>query len=290
MSANELQNIEGPTPLVVPRVITIEAPKRRWPALGLRELWQYRELMYFLTWRDVKVRYKQTVLGASWAVIQPLLTMLIFSLFFGKLANIPSEGVPYPIFSFAALVPWTFFATGLGTAAGSLISDSSLVTKVYFPRLIVPISAVMSGIVDFLLSFAVLIVMMFIYGFPPTINALWLPLFFLLAFITALGVGSGLAALNAKYRDIRYTVAFLIQAWLFLTPVAYPSSLLPEPWRTLYGLNPMATVVEGFRWGLLGTESAPGLMALVSSIAGLLALIGGAYYFRKQEGLFADLV
>jgi lipopolysaccharide transport system permease protein len=272
------------------KVIIVEAPKGRWPALRLGDVWEYRELLYFLTWRDVKVRYKQTILGAAWAVIQPLFTMVVFSIFFGKLAKVPSDGVPYPIFAYAALVPWSFFASGLTSAADSLVSNARLVTKVYFPRLTIPIAAVVSGLVDFAIALSVLFVLMAIYGRAPSINALWLPVFVLMAMATATGVGLWLSAFNAKYRDVRYTLPFIVQAWLFITPVAYPSSLLDEPWRTVYGLNPMVGVVEGFRWGLLGTDTPPDTMALVSVAAAFVVLVTGAFYFRKLESTFADVV
>lgn len=266
------------------------AASRGWVPLKLGELWEYRELLYFLIWRDVKVRYKQTVLGAAWAIIQPLFTMVVFSLFFGQLGKIPSDGIPYPIFSFAALVPWTFFANGLGQSSNSLVGSSNLITKVYFPRLVVPLAAVVSGVVDFALAFIVLLGMMLFYGIVPTINVLWLPLLFLLALITALGVGLWFSALNVEFRDVRYVITFLTQLWLFATPIAYPSSMLPQPWRTLYGLNPMTGVVEGFRWALLGTNSAPGPIIAVSSTAAVLILITGAFYFRRMERTFADIV
>jgi lipopolysaccharide transport system permease protein len=266
------------------------APSRGWVSLKLRELVEYRELLYFLVWRDVKVRYKQTALGAAWAIIQPFFTMVVFSLFFGKLAKVPSDGVPYPIFSYAALVPWTFFAAGLTQASNSLVGSSNLIKKVYFPRLTIPIATVLSGIVDFALAFAVLVGMMLWYGIVPTANVVWLPAFLLLALATSLGVGLWLSALNVEYRDVRYVVPFLTQFWLFATPVAYPSSLLQEPWRTLYGLNPMVGVVEGFRWALLGTTEAPGAMLLASAAAAVLLLASGAYYFRRMERTFADVV
>jgi lipopolysaccharide transport system permease protein len=265
-------------------------PSRGWVSLRLRELWQYKELLYFLTWRDIKVRYKQTALGAAWAVIQPLFTMLVFSLFFGRLAKIPSDGVPYPIFSYAALIPWTFFANGLNQSSNSLIGSANVIKKVYFPRLIVPISAVMSGLPDFAISFTLMIVMMFYYGVFPTVAIVWLPLLFLLAFVTALGVGLWLSALNVEYRDVRYIIPFLTQFWLFATPIAYPASLIKEPWRTFYGINPMVGVVEGFRWALLGTDTRPGPTILVSALVALLLLVGGAFYFRRMERNFADVV
>lgn len=271
-------------------VITIEAHIGRLPSLRLKELWLYRELLYFLTWRDVKVRYKQTVLGATWAVIQPVLMMVIFSIFFGRLAGLSSDGIPYPIFNYAALVPWTFFAGGLSGAATSLVDSSRLVTRVYFPRLVIPIAAVLAGVVDFGIAFAVLLAMMLFYGITPTINVLWVPLFLMLTFITALGAGLWLSALNAKYRDVRYMLAFIVQGWLFVSPVVYSSSIIDEPWRTLYGLNPMAGVVEGFRWALLGTNTAPDFMAVVSAVVAMTVLVGGLFYFRKLESTFADVI
>jgi lipopolysaccharide transport system permease protein len=270
-------------------ILNIE-PSNTWVSLSLGELWQYRELLYFLVWRDVKVRYKQTVLGAAWAIIQPLSTMLIFSLFFGRLAKMPSDGIPYPLFSLAALVPWTFFANGLNQSANSLVASANLLKKVYFPRLVIPLATVLAGVVDFALSFAVLLGLMAFYGVAPTINLVWMPLFLLLAFITSLGVGLWMSALNVKYRDVRYIVPFIIQIWMFSTPIVYPSSLLPLPWRTLYGINPMVGVVEGFRWALLGSNTAPGFMIAVSSTAAILILIGGAFYFRHMEKGFADIV
>ena len=270
-------------------VIRIE-PSRGWISLKLDELWEYRELLYFLAWRDIKIRYKQTVLGAAWAIIQPFFTMVVFSLFFGALAGVPSDGIPYPIFSFAALVPWTFFANSLNQSSNSLVNSANLIQKVYFPRLAVPIASVVSGVVDFILAFLVLLAMMLYYGIAPTLNALWLPFFFLLGLVTALGVSLWLSAMNVRFRDIRYTVPFLIQFWMFSTPIAYSSSLLSEPWRTLYGLNPMVGVVEGFRWGLLGTNTAPGPIILVSSLMAIVILIGGAFYFRRVEKTFADVV
>jgi lipopolysaccharide transport system permease protein len=266
------------------------APSKGWVSLKLREVWEYRELLYFLIWRDIKVRYKQTALGATWAIIQPFFTMVVFSLFFGRLAKVPSDGIPYPIFSFAALVPWTFFANGLGQSSNSLVGSANLITKVYFPRLTIPIAAVLSGIVDFALAFVVLLGMMLFYRMVPTVNVLWLPLFLLLALIASLGVGLWLSALNVEYRDVRYVVPFITQFWLFVTPIAYPSSLLPEPWRTLYGLNPMVGVVEGFRWALLGTKTAPGPIIAVSSAAAVVILVTGAFYFRRMEKTFADIV
>lgn len=271
------------------RVLRIE-PSLGWVSLRLHELWEYRELLYFLTWRDIKVRYKQTVLGAAWAIIQPFFTMVIFSIFFGRLAQIPSDGIPYPIFAYAALVPWTFFANGLTQSSNSLVNSANLLKKVYFPRLVIPLSSVLSGVVDFVLAFIVLLGMILFYGIVPTANVLWLPFLLLLAFVTSLGVGLWFSAMNVQFRDVRYTIPFLTQFWLFATPIAYPSSLLSESWRIFYGLNPMVGVVEGFRWALLGTETAPGPMILVSSCAAMIILVGGAFYFRRMERTFADVV
>jgi lipopolysaccharide transport system permease protein len=266
-------------------------PSTGWVSLKLRELWEYRELLYFLMWRDVKVRYKQTVLGAGWAIIQPFFTMVVFSLFFGSLAKIPSDGVPYPIFSYTALVPWTFFASGLMQSSNSLVSSANLIKKIYFPRLVVPISSVLAPAVDFVLAFAVLMGMMLVYGIVPTINILWLPLLLLLAFITSLGTGLWLSAMNVQFRDVRYTIPFLTQFWMFATPIAYPSSLIKNDLlRTLYGINPMTGVVEGFRWALLDTDAAPGPILAASVIASLVILVSGAFYFRRMEKTFADVV
>lgn len=270
--------------------ITVIEPRRGWSAPDLRELWAYRELLFFLVWRDVKVRYKQTALGASWAIIQPFFTMVVFSLFFGKLAGVPSDDLPYPIFSYAALVPWTFFAQGLTQSANSLVASQNLIKKVYFPRLAVPVATVLAGVVDFVLAFAVLLGMMAFYGIVPSAQFVWIPALLLLALVTSLGVGLWFAALNVMYRDVAYVVPFVVQLWLFATPIAYPSSMLPEPWRTLYGLNPMAGVVEGFRWSLLGTETAPGPMLAVSAVAAAAILVGGVFYFRRMERSFADEV
>lgn len=270
-------------------VVRIE-PSTGWVSLRLRELWEYRELAYFLVWRDVKVRYKQTALGAAWALLQPFLTMVVFAVFFGRLAKMPSDGVPYPIFAYAALVPWTFFANALTQASNSLVGSASLIKKVYFPRLIVPVAAVLSGIVDFALAFAVLLIMMAGYHVGFTLRLLFIPLFVGLTVTTALGVALWLSALNVQYRDVRYLLPFLTQFWLFATPVAYPSSLLSEPWRTVYGINPMVGVVEGFRWALLNTGSAPGPMLLVSSLVSVVLVVGGAYNFRRLERTFADRV
>jgi len=271
-------------------VLTVIVPRAGWAGLRLGELWEYRELVGFLVWRDVKVRYKQTALGAAWAIIQPVLTMVVFSLFFGRLAGIPSDGVPYPIFTFAALVPWALFAFGLTQATNSVVGSQHLITKVFFPRLAIPLAAALSGLVDFLIAFVVLIALMLGFGMTPTAHVVWLPVFTALALITALGAGFWLAALNVQFRDIRYATPFLTQLWLFATPIAYPSSLLEQPWRTIYGINPMVGVVENFRWALLGTPRPPDAMTAASAIVSLLLLAGGALYFQRMERTFADVV
>jgi len=269
---------------------TIIRPPRGWVSLELRDLWEYRELMFFFIWRDIKVRYKQTALGATWAIIQPFFTMVVFSIFFGWLARIPSDGVPYPVFAYTALVPWTYFANALAQASNSLVEHERMITKVYFPRLLIPMAPVLAGLVDFVIAFSILIAIMLWYGLAPASTIWTVPLFVLMAAITALSVSLWLAALNVQYRDVRYVVPFLIQFWLFATPIAYPSSLIPEQWRPLYGLNPMAGVVEGFRWALLGQAEAPNALLLVSVLTVVVVLIGGMYYFRRMEETFADVV
>jgi lipopolysaccharide transport system permease protein len=270
-------------------VVRIE-PSKGWASLQLHELWEYRELLYFLTWRDIKVRYKQTVLGLAWAIIQPFFTMVVFSLFFGRLANMPSDGIPYPIFTYTALLPWMFFANGLSRASNSLVGSAHMIKKIYFPRLAAPISGVISSLADFIPAFIVLLGLMFYYGMTPTIKVFFLPLFLLLGLVSSLGVGLWLSALNVQFRDVNYVMPFLTQLWLFATPIAYPSSLLPQPWRTLYGLNPLVGVVEGFRWALLGASQAPGPIIIISSLTALALLGGGAFYFRRMEKTFADIV
>jgi lipopolysaccharide transport system permease protein len=273
-----------------PSPVIIIRPSQGWRALDMRELWQYRELLYFLVWRDIKVRYKQTALGASWAILQPFFTMVIFSVFFGRLAGIPSDDLPYPLFAFAALVPWTFFATGLTQSANSLVGSQEMLKKVYFPRLIIPVATVLASGVDLLLSFLVLLGMMAYYGIVPTAAVIWLPPMVLLALVTALGAGLWLSALNVQYRDVRHAVPFLVQIWLFATPIAYPSSLLPVEWQPVYALNPMVGVVEGFRWALLGADTSPGPMVAVSALTAVVLLVGSALYFRRMERIFADVV
>lgn len=269
--------------------VTVIRPARGWLRLNLREVWEYRELLYFFVWRDIKVRYKQTVIGAAWAVIQPFMTMVVFSLFFGLLAKIPSDGLPYPVFYYSALLPWTYFAGALSHATNIMVEHQRVITKVYFPRVILPIAAVLSGLVDFGIAFTILVGMMVFYGIGLTPTVFLLPAFLLLALATALAVGLWLSALNAIYRDVRYAVPFFIQFWMFASPVAYPSSLVPERWQWLYGLNPLAGVIEGFRWALTGQGHLPSLLP-VSVAAIVLVLIGGLVYFRRMESTIADLV
>lgn len=254
------------------------------------ELYAFRELIYYFMWRDLKVRYKQTVLGVSWAILQPLLTMLVFSVFFGRLAGMPSDGIPYPLFTLAGIVPWTFFANSVTLASNSLVIHQDMIKKIYFPRLTLPLATILAGLVDFIIAFLVLIIMMFVYRSYPTSNLIFLPILLLLLMITALGVSFWFATLNVRYRDVRYIVPFLVQLWMFITPVAYPSSLLEENFKILYGLNPMVGVIEGFRWALLGVGPGPGPMILASSIAALLLFFSGLIYFNYMEAEFADVI
>ena len=293
-----LQSIDSERPLrtgrtrhagAIPSTIVIQNC-RGWVRLGLRDLWDYRELLYFLTWRDIKVRYKQTALGAAWAIIQPLSMMVVFSLFLGKLGGIPSDGVPYPIYIYCALLPWQLFAHSVTEASNSLVTNERLITRVYFPRLLVPTSAVLNGLIDFTVASAILILLMIHYGIGPGWGIVALPLLVLLAVTAALGVGLWLSALNVQYRDVRYTLTFLVQFWFFATPVAYPASLVPEAWRWLYGSNPMVGVVEGFRWALLGTVPPPVTYLAFSAAVTVLVLGGGLHYFRRMESTFADIV
>jgi lipopolysaccharide transport system permease protein len=278
-------------PVVPPNCAVLRiTPPSRWWELPLGEMWDYRELLYFFVWRDIKIRYKQTAIGAAWAVLQPFLTMLVFSLFFGKLAHIPSQGLPYPIFYYSALLPWMYFAGALQSATNTIVENQRLITKVYFPRLILPFSSVLSGLVDFGISFLMFVAMMIYYGIRPSAAILWLPVFLLLAVLTALGVGLWLCALNAIYRDVRYVLPFLVQFWMFASPVAYPSSLVPEKWRWLYGLNPMAGVIEGFRWSLAGKGEPPGHLIFVSAGVVAAVLLSGIAYFQKMETTIADVV
>jgi lipopolysaccharide transport system permease protein len=283
-----LDNISSQTNTPLPS-LRIEPPNR-WPSLDVRELWEYRELLYFLTLRDIKIRYKQTVLGAAWAIIQPVFMMVVFSLFFGKLAKVDSDGIPYPVFAFCALLPWQLFAHAVSESSNSLVGNQNLINKVYFPRLVIPLSAVLSGLLDFLVAFVVLVGLMFWYGIVPGWRIITVPVFILFAMCTALAVGLWLSALSVQYRDVRYVIGFLVQIWLFATPVAYASRIIPERWRAVYALNPMAGVVEGFRWALLGKSSSLSSMLWVSVVVVLITLLGGLYYFRRMEQEFADIV
>jgi lipopolysaccharide transport system permease protein len=268
---------------------TIIRPARGWIPLHLRDLWEYRELLFFLIWRDIKVRYKQTALGAAWAILQPLLTMIVFSIIFGRLVGVPSDGIPYPLFAYTALLPWQFFAHALTESGNSLIANQQLITKVYFPRLVIPLAATLAGLVDLGFAFFVLLGMLFFFGIAPSAAIFALFPFLLLAILTALAMGLWLSALNVQYRDVRHTLPFLIQFWFFITPIAYPSSLIPEQWRVWYGLNPMVGVVEGFRWALLG-RPLPSPLIGVSALVVFALLIGGLIYFRRMERTFADVI
>lgn len=265
-------------------------PPQGWLELNLAELWAYRELLYFFVWRDIKVRYKQTLIGAGWAVLQPLLAMTVFTLIFGLLAKIPSDGLPYPVFYFCALLPWMYFAGALATATNTIVDHQRVITKVFFPRVLLPVSAVLAGLLDLAIGFVLLLGMLAYYGIAPTLNLALLPLFVLLALATALGVGLWLSALNALYRDVRYVVPFVVQIWMFASPVVYPASLVPAEWRWLYGFNPMAGVIEGFRWAVTGSGEAPGTTLLASSLAVLLILVSGLFYFQRMESKIADVV
>jgi lipopolysaccharide transport system permease protein len=273
-----------------PVFTTIIEPSSGWAPLKLKQLWRYRELLYFLTWRDIKVRYKQTVLGALWAVLQPVLTMVLFTIIFGYFAKLPSDGVPYPIFSYCALLPWTFFAYALNQSADSLVGNANLISKVYFPRLVIPVAAALAGLMDFAITFVMLLGMMVFYGLAPRTVIATLPLFLLLALATALAAGIWLSALNVQYRDVRYAIPFLTQLWFYATPIAYSASIIKGPLHLVVALNPMAGVVEGFRWAILGTRSLDGTSLLISSAVTVVALLGGLYYFRRMERCFADVV
>lgn len=269
--------------------IVIE-PSRGLADFNLKEIWDYRDLMFFLAWRDINIRYKQTLLGAAWAVVQPVMTMILFTIFFGRMAGVPSEGAPYPLFAFAALLPWQYFATTLGNAANSLVNNSNLLSKVYFPRLLIPLTSLFPPAVDFIIAFVVLIGLMFYYRLAPTLHVIWLPAFLMLAMVTTLGAGLWFAAMNVKYRDVRHIVTVLVQFGMFVSPVAYPSRIVPMPWLQLYAVNPMVGVIEGFRWALLGTGAAPLRLIAISSLAALVLFISGLYYFRYTEKTFADVI
>jgi lipopolysaccharide transport system permease protein len=278
-----------PLPAGAPVTVRIEPP-RGWLELRLHELWEYRELLYFFVWRDLKVRYKQTVIGVAWVILQPLMTMGVFTIFFGRLAKLPSEGLPYPVFYFAALVPWTYFATALSSCTNIVVANQHVITKVYFPRLILPLAAVCSGLVDFAIGLVVMVVLTVSFGIRPPVTVLLLPALILLAVLTALGVGLWTSALNALYRDVASIVPFIIQFWMLASPVAYPSSLVPQRWRWLYGLNPMTGVIDGFRWALTGRGQAPGPQLLASTAMVVVVLIGGLFFFQRMEGTVADRV
>jgi lipopolysaccharide transport system permease protein len=284
---NTVTQIEGPAGLPVPTIRI--APPSRWWLVPFTELWNFRELIYFFVWRDIKIRYKQTAIGAAWAILQPFLMMLVFSLFFGKLANIGSDGLPYPIFYYSALLPWMYFAVALQNSTNAIVENQRLITKVYFPRLALPLSSVLSGLVDFAVSFLMFVALMIYYGIRPTSALLWFPAFLLLAVFLALGVGLWLSAMNAIYRDVRYVLPFLVQFWLFASPVVYPSSRVPAKWRWLYGLNPMAGVIEGFRWSLTGRGTPPGHLIVVSSVVVAIMLVSGVAYFQSMETTMADV-
>jgi lipopolysaccharide transport system permease protein len=269
--------------------VRIDPPRGRLE-LHLGEVWDYRELLYFLVWRDVKVRYKQTAIGVVWVVLQPLLTMLMLTLVFGKLAKLPSQGLPYPVFYFAAVVPWMYFSTALMSATNVVVENQRVITKVYFPRLILPISSVLSGLVDFAIGFVVLVIFTLAYGLRPRFAALLLPMLLFIALLTALGVGLWLSALNALYRDVRYVIPFVVQFWMFASPVAYSSTLVPGKWRWLYGLNPMAGVIDGFRWALTSHGQPPGVTILASSAMVAIVLLGGLFFFNRMETTVADRV
>ncbi len=278
-----------------PPIPTVDIqPTRGLAALNLRDLWEYRELLYFLVWRELKVRYKQTALGVAWIILQPVVSMVVFSFLFGELLKVPSGGVPYPLFAYSALLPWNYFASSLNRSSSSVVGNAHLITKVYFPRLIIPIAGVLSGLVDLGIAFLVLIGLMLYYGITPTAAVVLLPAFLLLAMVTALSFGLWLSALNVRFRDINYVVPFLTQVWMYLTPVIYGSTLVPERLRFLLGLNPMTAVVEGFRWALLGSRltdaQAPGILFSASVVIMLVTLVGGLIFFRSTEKTFADIV
>lgn len=284
MSSKEIETARQPD------LVTIK-PAKGWVPLNLKDLWHYRELIYFLTWRDLKVRYKQSVLGVLWAILKPFMNMVVFTIFFGQLAKIPSDGIPYPIFSYTGLLPWGFFAAALDVSARSMLQSGSMVSKIYFPRIIVPLSSVFANLVDFLIAFVILIGMMIYYQIVPTINTLWLPVFILLAMITAIGVGLWFSALLVMYRDVNYMLPFISEIWKFVSPVVYSTTLIPEKWQWLYSINPMAGVVSGFRWALLGQPETISFASLaISAGISLVVFISGLYFFRRMERIFADMI
>lgn len=284
MSVINSQREESSIPVILVQ------PSKGWASLNLGELWRYRELVYFFIWRDIKVRYKQTLLGAAWAIIQPFFVMVIFNIFFGKLAKIPSDGIPYPIFSYVALLPWQLFENGVRKAGNSLVSGRNLLTKVYFPRLAIPIASVIAGLVDFALALTILLGMMWFYDYSPTKWILFTPLLLILALVTALGTGLWLSALNVTYRDIGYIIPFILRVWFFLTPITYSASIVPEEYQTIYALNPMTGVIQGFRWAMLGVGEPPSVLILASTVAAVSIMISGLFYFRRMERTFADVV
>jgi lipopolysaccharide transport system permease protein len=265
-------------------------PPTGWSFLDVRELWAYRELIYFLTWRDIKVRYKQTAIGVAWAILQPVAMIAVFTLLFGKLAKMPSEGVPYPLFAYAALLPWQLFSRTISEGTNSLVTNQRLITRVYFPRIIVPLATTLAAMVDFAIAMGLLVALMLMYGVTPGVGVVWLPFFVLLMLMTALGVGFWLSALNVEYRDVMYTMPFLNQFWFFVTPVVYPSSLVPGPWQVLYGLNPMVGVVQGFRWALLGVGEGPSPMLAVSIVVAISLFVSGIAWFHRREHSFVDAI
>lgn len=264
--------------------------RKGWVALDFKEILLFKDILYFLTWKEIKVRYRQTIMGMAWAVMQPFFTMVVFSIFFGRLAKMPSDGLPYPIFCYSALLPWLLFANGVNKSANSLVGNAPLLKKVYLPRIFLPLSTIVSGLIDFFLAFIILIGMMFYYGLTPTVNILWLPFFILATVCASFGIGLILSALNVQFRDVRFLVPFMVQLWMFMTPVVYPTSLLSERWHLLYSLNPMVGVVDGFRWALLGVGSSPGPSTILSLFVVAVLLIGGVFYFRRMEKTFADVV
>jgi lipopolysaccharide transport system permease protein len=287
--SREQQALEG-TGVAPDASLTVIEPTHGWRALDLRELWTYRELVYFLAWRDVKVRYKQTALGIGWVVLQPLAAMAIFSIVFGRLANLPSDGVPYPLFVFAGLVPWFYFANATSTASGSLVANTNLVSKVYFPRLAVPLAAVLAGLVDLAIGLVLELVLVGIFGVPPTPRLVLVPLLVMLLALTALAVSIWLSALDVQYRDVRYAIPFLIQLWLFATPVVYPLSVVSDRWQWLFALNPVTGTIETFRWALLGSGEFPAPQLALGVVTTLLILGSGLLYFRRVERTFADVI
>jgi lipopolysaccharide transport system permease protein len=284
-----LSELKDGSESAVHKAIIIE-PTRGWVPINFEELWEYRELIWFLARRDISSRYKQTILGAGWAIIQPLMTMIVFSIFFGKLAKVPSDGIPYPIFSYCGMLPWQFFATATTNAANSLILNANMLTKVYFPRLAIPISSVLPAAVDFAIAFVILFGMILYYHITPTLQWLYLPAFFSIALITSLGAGIWLSSLSTEYRDVRHITPFLITTWMYVSPVVYPSSMVPEEWRLLYAVNPLVGTIEGFRWALLGKTSLDTSMVALSAASAILILVTGAYYFRRMERKFADVI